>query len=68
MSHCDLSTKFKDNVNNLMMIVQEIIETYEQNNDVTIFMKDLLECYQKVKETQLQQKDFEDTVKEALGI
>lgn len=68
MSCYDLSKKFKDNVNDLMMVVQEIIEEYEQNKDITVFIKELSRCYQNVKETQLQQEEFDKTVKEVLGL
>lgn len=68
MSCYDLSKNFQDDVNNLMMIIQEIIEAYEQNKYIDIYMKELSECYQKVKETQLQQKEFDDTIKEVLGL
>ena len=68
MGICDLTKKFQNDVNNLMLIVQEIIETNEQNKDVTIFMKDLSECYEQVKKTQLQQEDFNNTLKEVLGV
>lgn len=68
MSKHDLIHKFREDVNNLMSVVHKIIEVNEQNKDVTIFMKELTMSAQRVKETQLELEEFDNTIKEVLGL
>ena len=68
MSKHNLIHKFREDVNNLMSVVHKIIEVNEQNKDVTIFMKELTMSAQRVRETQLELEDFDNTIKEVLGL
>ena len=67
MRHYDLNLRFQEDVNNLMVVVHKIIEAQEKNQDITVFMQELLKSYQMVKETQLQMEEFNNTVREVLG-
>jgi len=67
MSSYDLTQKFHEDVKDLIVVAHKIIDTNELNKDFTTLVQELAVAVQKVEQTQLQQEEFDNTIKEVLG-
>lgn len=64
----DLTQIYYQEVNNLMSIVEKIIEADKQNQDFSLFIKELSTCFQAVKQAQKQKEEFNKKLREVQGL
>ena len=64
----DLTQIYYQEVNNLMSIVEKIIEADKQNQDFSLFIKELPTYFQAVKQAQKQKEEFNKKLREVQGL